>query len=138
MFLADPLVTFLYDERYEGAGPMAVLIALGFLPVLVTQSYQRLPIAAGHSGRFAFLVISLAVLQSVVMILGVNWFGLGGIALAPGIAAIAFYPILVFSIQRYKGWDLYHDVFYFIITGGVVAIVFATQADRILPLFNAP
>ena len=136
-FVGEPMVTFLYDERYRGAGPIVTLISLGYLPVLIAMSYHNLPIAAGHSGRFAAMVGVLAVCQVTCLLGGVYWFGIGGAALAPGVAAIGFYPVMLYVIRPYRGWDPVHDGAYFAVCLGLFGAVVWLRWHSISDLFVA-
>lgn len=130
------LIEIMYDDRYEAAGPIVVLVSLSLIPGIVTFSYHRLLLAAGHSGRFAVLTVSLALLQLGVLIVGVQFFGIGGAAVAPGLAGLIFYPALVAMILRYRGWDPLHDGFYFAVGLILTCVVIWRDGDRIWPLFS--
>ncbi len=130
------LIEFLYDARYEEAGPVVVLVSLALIPSIVTYSYHRLVLAAGHSGRFAVLTISLALVQLGVLILGIQNFGIGGAAIAPGVATLLFYPALVVLIVRYQGWDPLHDALYFACGLLLAGVVIWLNGDYLRPLFN--
>ncbi len=135
-FIGIGLVEFLYDERYEAAGPFVALISLAMIPTIIISSYVRLALAAGHSGRFAILTIALALVQLSALILGIQNYGMGGLAVAPGVAALAFYPLLIASIRRYQGWDPLHDAGYFLVGIGIVGCVLWLNGDAIWPLFK--
>ncbi|MEO1196946.1 MAG: oligosaccharide flippase family protein [Pseudomonadota bacterium] len=122
--IGDALIGLLYDARYAAAGPLLVLIALAAIPKLITASYLSLPLAAGHSGRYAALMVGAAVIQLGLVLLGAGLFGLIGVVLAPALAALIFYPILVFGVHRDGGWDPTHDLAYHGAAAvGVVAVV---------------
>lgn len=132
--IGDWLVRALYDARYEDAGPVLVLVALASLPQIVMLSYERMPMAAGDSGRYAVYVIIKAVLQLGLMILGVQMFGLAGAILVPGLAALLTYPLMLYIIQPYRGWDPLHDALYLIISVAIAAGIGWLHADRLAPL----
>lgn len=116
----DLLVRALYDSRYTLAGPILVLMVIAQLPLVILGSYNKILLAAGDSKRFTGHVTSNAIAQTVLVIFGVIHFGLIGAILAPGVAALLVYPILVNAVGRYDGWDKTHDIFY-----GVVALLIA-------------
>ena len=130
------LIIFLYDPRYEAAGPMVVLIALTMIPPAILISYHRLPMAAGHSARFAVITITLALLQLSTLFIGGLHFGLAGITLAPAIGNILFYPVLIYLIRSYKSWDPLHDALYFSLYFVLVALIFWWHGDQLWPLFK--
>jgi O-antigen/teichoic acid export membrane protein len=105
----DLAIRILYDPRYELAGPMLVLLAVAQLPIVILVTYDQILLAAGDSQRFMTRVGATAIVQTAVLFLGVTLFGILGAILAPGIAAILVYPLLVSAIRRYQGWDPLHD-----------------------------
>jgi len=119
----DLLVGLLYDPRYALAGPILVLLVISQLPAVILSSYDRVLLAAGDSKRFMTRVSTIALAQTTLMILGLIQFGLIGALLAPGLAAILVYPVLVSAIRRYDAWDRAHDLLY-----GSMALVIAALA----------
>lgn len=130
------LVEFMYDPRYEAAGPMAVLLALSMMPSMILISYYRLPMSVGNSKRFAIITLCLAFIQLGAMVLGATNFGLGGVAIAPGVASVLFYPVLIWLIRPYKGWDPVHDACYFSLVCALATLVYFRYGDQVLPLFT--
>lgn len=116
----DLLVRFLYDARYTLAGPILVIMVISQLPLVILSSYDQILLAAGDSKRFMTRVATNALAHTALVILGVIQFGLIGAILAPGLAAIMVYPVLISAVRRYNGWDPRHDLVY-----GVIALVIA-------------
>lgn len=114
------LIGFLYDPRYTLAGPILVIMVISQLPLVILSSYDQILLAAGDSKRFMTRVATNALAHTTLVILGVIQFGLIGAILAPGLAAIMVYPVLISAVRRYNGWDLRHDLVY-----GVIALVIA-------------
>lgn len=102
----------LYDPRYHAAGPLMVLIAVAHMPVVIAASYGPMPLAAGDSARFAFMVVVSAVLRTTAILLGVIWFGVAGVALAPLVAGLLLYPVQIAIIRRYGGWTPGQDLLF--------------------------
>lgn len=113
------LVRFLYDERYTLAGPILVLMVISQLPLVILNSYDQILLAAGDSKRFMTRVATNAFAHTTLVIIGVMHFGLIGAILAPGIAAILVYPVLISAVLRYDGWDPRHDLVY----GGIALFI---------------
>lgn len=107
--IGDGLIRLLYDSRYEAAGPLLVLLALASIPRLIIMSYPRLTDAAGHSGRLAGFQTSVAVAQTLILILSVQIWGVAGAALAPALATLLSYPVLVVLVRPFGGVDFRHD-----------------------------
>lgn len=116
----DLLVRFLYDARYTLAGPILVLMVISQLPLLILASYDQILLAAGDSKRFMNRIAITAFTRSTLLIFGVVQFGLTGAILAPGLAAILVYPVLISAVRRYDGWDQRHDLVY-----AAIAVVIA-------------
>jgi O-antigen/teichoic acid export membrane protein len=111
-FVGDGLVRLLYDARYEAAGPILVAIAIAGIPIVLTQSYHKITLAQGNSFRFSIFVVVRALVQMGLLLLTVPVYGVWGAAIAPGLTALVTYPILVWLIFPYKGWDPRHDILF--------------------------
>jgi O-antigen/teichoic acid export membrane protein len=120
VLMGDLLVRFLYDARYTLAGPILVLMVISQLPLVILSSYDQIMLAAGDSKRFMSRILTNAIAQTTLVVLGIMQFGLIGAILAPGLAAILVYPILASAVRRYDGWDWRHDLVY-----GAVALLIA-------------
>lgn len=131
--IGDWLIRLLYDPRYYAAGPLLVLIAISNLPVIVTVTYQHMPLAYGHSGRFAIFAIGRALVLMGVLLATVPTLGIWAAAMAPGLTALLTYPLLLWAILPYKGWDPRHDLLYGIVTGLAMAGLIWFHADTLAP-----
>ena len=80
--------------------------------------------------------IALSVLVHALLILGVMHFGILGATLAPGLAAILVYPILVSAVRRYDGWDKTHDLVYGAAALLIAALGLWVNYDAIVMLAN--
>jgi len=105
----DPLVHLLYDARYAAAGPAMTLIALALMPDIVILSYDRLIVAAGHTGRYAALVVARGAVHVACLGAGTAAFGLAGAILAPPVVVLLNCPLLLRAIGPYGGRDPTHD-----------------------------
>lgn len=104
-----PLVVFLYDPRFEPAGPYAVLVALALMPSVVTNSYSFLALADGNSRRFALITVGAAIVQTLGMLAGGQALGVLGVVLGIALAPILWHPVALWLLRRYRGWDPLHD-----------------------------
>lgn len=118
----NDLVIFLYDPRYEAAGLLLVLIALSRLPAIVTGNYGQVLLAAGASGAFALQQIVGATLNTLLIFLGVLWYGAPGVAVAPFLTSLVMYPVLVRAIRPYQAWMPWHDAMWATVAIGVLAL----------------
>lgn len=137
--IGDAMIELLYDDRYRAAGPYLVLMALAFLPDLILLSYVRLPLASGHSGRFAVFQTASALIRLGVLILLVPGYGILGAVLAIAVGMLVTYPFLLYLIRPYKAWDPVHDAAYmgvgFVITLTILWIHSDTLQPVLAPLF---
>lgn len=133
-----PLIEFLYDARYHGAGPFLVLIALANIPAIITVSYDRLPLAAGHSGRFAAYKIFFSVLNLALLFWGVTTYGVGGVILAQAVIVLVTYPALALMTRPYNQWDPLHDLGYFALWSAGSLAILLWQWPAIEAVFAAP
>lgn len=119
----DFLVGLLYDPRYALAGPILVLVSIAQMPVVILSSYGSLMLAAGDSRRYLQRVFATALVQSIVLVVGILQFGIIGATIASGISALVVYPLLIHSSRLYEGWDRIHDLIF-----GVIALFIALVA----------
>ena len=138
--IGNAMIVFLYDPRYEGGGPILVLIAISLLPQLVTPSYERLPLSVGRSGLYAFFVVTRSVILLALTLLGVIHFGLAGVVFAPLVTWALVYPILIWTIRRFDGWDPVHDAIYafftFALSGALLVYHWETVRPLLTPLLD--
>ncbi len=134
--IGDQMVRFMYDARYESAGAILVLVAIGSMPVIIFRSYSRLPVAAGDSHRFALQQIATALLQFGILIWAVGRYGVVGAAFAPAAAAFLSYPLLVVLVRRYKGMDFTHDAVMLVYAAVLATLALWLNMDPVMALLN--
>lgn len=134
--IGDWLIQVLYDARYEAAGPYLVLIALANSPLIILQSYMRIPLASGHSGRYAIFQGLSAIVRFGLLLLLVPYLGLLGAILMSPLATLLLYPVLLVLIRRYKAWDLLHDTVFFAFGMALTVFVVWLNGPVIAPLFE--
>jgi O-antigen/teichoic acid export membrane protein len=132
---AIPVVEFLYDERYAMAGPIVMLLGLSLIPQLIVIGANNLMLVAGDSWRSMHLTAARAVVQTVLLVLGAKWFGIGGVILAPGLAVLLTHPLRAHYLRRYKGHDGLGEGLLFVVGMTPVALVCWMNRDVLLPLF---
>lgn len=135
-FTGDWLVRLLYDARYYEAGPILVLIAVFSLPNLIMVSYFRLPLASGRSGRYAIFTVTQAVLQTLLLLVTVPSYGVAAAAMVPGITMALTYPLLVWIIWPFKGWDPRHDIVFWALSILTGVAVFWLKWPILAPFFT--
>ena len=103
------LVQIMYDDRYQAAGGIVVLIAALQMPALIIMTCDQAALAMGDSRRFFVLTLVRAGLVVAGMLAGLQIGGLTGALVGQGLANIAAYPVLVWLIARHGAWDPLHD-----------------------------
>lgn len=131
----DWIVRVLYDVRYHDGGAMLILLAIATLPQLLILSYGESFLAAGHSGRFAFYMITRAVVQSACLILLIINFGLVAVPIALFVSTLVIYPLVAWMIRPYRAWDPLHDATIGLVGGALTVLTFIVHGDLLLPLF---
>ncbi len=134
IIFGDPLIRLLYDPRYYLGGGMLVLIAIGFLPLLIVGSYDTILLSNNRSDKHALLVISRGALRLVALLVGIINFGIIGAALAPAVATLFHYPIMVALTKRYRAWDPVHDAVFFALTLGLMVLGWWLHTEAILAI----
>lgn len=134
--IGDPLVRLLYDPRYEGAGPILVLLGICVLPRMIVMSYPRLATAAGFAGRFAAYQIGLALVQTGLLIFFVSQIGIAGAPLAMALSVFLAYPMLIVLTRPFGGQDYRHDGVMFCVGLVIVTLALWLHWERILTLFS--
>lgn len=122
--IAQPLVDFLYDERYGDAGIylsiLAVNGALGFLPDL----YQIVQLAKGRSNVHFVVMSVLAVSRSAGMIFGYKVAGIEGMLYGLCVGSFIAYFISAVIAARSKVFCFWADTVTLLIISSFVALIY--------------
>ena len=105
-----PLVHLLYDDRYVAVGAVVVAVACVQMVVVVGMTYDQSALAAGDARGYFRLIAGKAVLQTVALLAGMHWGGLGGALLAQGVALALAHGLIVVLARRHGAWDGRHDL----------------------------
>jgi O-antigen/teichoic acid export membrane protein len=122
-FVGIPLVALLYDPRFHAAGPIVVLLTCAQLPHAILLTYDQVALSAGDSRRFFVVVAARALLQTGMMLAGLEIAGLLGALVGFGMAGVAAYPFYAWLAWRHRAWDPHHDALFAAISlvfGGLV------------------
>ncbi|SHH18278.1 Membrane protein involved in the export of O-antigen and teichoic acid [Cognatiyoonia sediminum] len=135
-FLGVFLIDLLFDPRYALAGPIVSTVAFAIVPLIVIEGYEAALLSAGDSRRSFYLKGSTAICQLTFLFAGLTFFGLFGAILAPGIAALTTYPLLVKFVKRYDVWDPIADFSY--LAAGLALTMFGCYRnwEDFKPLFD--
>jgi O-antigen/teichoic acid export membrane protein len=116
------LVQVLYDTRYTAAGAVVVAVACVQMVVVVGMTYDQSALAAGDARGYFLVIAAKAALQTVALIGGMVWAGLGGALLAQGCALIVAHGVIIGLARRHSAWDARHDMAMGAVVAGVVTL----------------
>ncbi|QDU70306.1 oligosaccharide flippase family protein [Mucisphaera calidilacus] len=103
IIFAQPIITFLYDDRYQHAGWMLQILAVGHT-LTTSTNVGPFYLAWGKSQVFAGLVIVRGIMLLSAMMIG--GYVAGGEGVIVGVAAVPliYYPVQVAIYARYGLW----------------------------------
>lgn len=135
--IGPAFVDLAYDARYVSAGPLITLIALALIPNILLGNYEVVMLAAGHSGRYALMLLSLASVRTGLLFLTIPTFGVTGAIYAMFLSSLLTYPLLVWFVRPYGSWMPKQDALFFTIAIlGLIGVLWVTpQARTMLGLF---
>ena len=136
-WIGPSLVELLYDDRYTLAGPMVVLISLALAPAVIGMTYDQAALAEGNSRVFFVYTASRALLQTVLFLAGVIFFGLPGGIAALGLSMLAAYPVLIWLARKHEVWDMMHDLGFAAVTCAIGAGAIWYHHDAIVAMIYA-
>jgi O-antigen/teichoic acid export membrane protein len=120
VFFADPLIDFLYDDRYQGAAWMLQLLALAGITGMLNISARPILLANADSFSMMKSQIIRCVIYLVLMYLGVEYFGLVGVLFTLIITPLLSYPFLYYYLYQYGYRGAWYDLLFL---GGLLALV---------------
>ena len=116
------LVKLLYEAEYHLAGPIMVLIAIGYMPAMIIHSYGLRLLGEGSSRDMTIFSIVQALFQLLILLVGVQQLGLMGAIIAPPLAVACVYPLLAWQVHRYDGWEPKLDILFVAIIAAGLAL----------------
>ncbi|MGP9788493.1 oligosaccharide flippase family protein [Roseinatronobacter sp. NSM] len=132
--LGPKLIGLLYDDRYQMAGAMIVLISCAQLLPLISATYQHAALARGESRRFFMLTAFRAVTQSALFLTGFLYFGLPGALAGQALSAVLVYPAVV-RLARHTGvWDRTHDLVFMGVALCLITLSLWVHQDIVITL----
>ena len=130
----DPLVRFLYDDRYLAAGAILTAVALVQMPGIVGMTYDQSALAANDGRGYFALIAMRAGAQTAAFLAGALWAGLGGALLGQGLAAVAVHPLIIRLARRHAVWDARHDLAMAALVAGLATLVLALHGPALAGL----
>lgn len=125
------LIDFLYDPRYEAAGWMLEVMALGMGFYVIASTVNSIPLAFGESQRHMWLQFARVACVLAAMACGGWVYDTEGLIWGIAIGQVLYYPFLQIGVRKYRpggvGWDL-------LFGGGTVLLVVGYWAATGWPL----
>ncbi len=100
----DQLIGLLYDERYQDAGWILQILAVGMIPASVISTMNPVLLAVGDSFRHLINTANRFVLQILGMSIGTYYADVTGFIIGISIAEFLCYPMTVYLIRPYRVW----------------------------------
>lgn len=109
-FAGPTLVILLYDPRYIAAGAMITLFSVSMVPMVCLNTIGPALVGAGDARAMFFVVATTAIFQTTFLVVGVQFFGIPGALIAPGLSIMASYPLRLRYSLKYRVFDPVQDI----------------------------
>lgn len=98
------LIDTLYDARYQSAGWMLQVLAVGTIGAAITATSANALLSFGDSFGYMIFQFASGVLTVTCMLIGGSQYGVSGLIGGVAISKFLSYPVLVFFLVRHKIW----------------------------------
>lgn len=119
---ALPLIHLMYDARYQDAGWILRLLAIGALPAMLEHSISPILLAKGDSRRMMIFNLVKSILFLSLMATGGYLKGMVGLIGGYVLSQFIQYPLLIGCIRRYGVWTPALDLAYLATALAVAAV----------------
>ena len=127
-FAAQPLIDFLYDDRYAMAGQFLAIQALNGAARVFSMPYQNVLLAVGDSRTHAVVMFGSAAIGILSTVAGFFLLGAYGMILGMGAAALIVFAVSA-AFAHWRGYaDLHTD---FLLAAGLMSLYWVVL-DRLL------
>lgn len=131
-----PLVGLLYDDRYQMAGAIVVMVACLQMPAVIGLTYDQAALAAGDSRSFFFVLLAKALVQTGAFLFGASVAGLPGALAGQGLALAAVHPLIIWLARKHNVWDARHDVLWALVASVLIGLALTLNAPALAMLTN--
>jgi O-antigen/teichoic acid export membrane protein len=118
-FGGNLIIELLYDDRYASAGMIVILVSCTQMMGLASKVYDQAALAYGDSRGFFIILVVRAVVQTILLWVGAETFGVAGALIGQGLALLVGHVGSIVLAQKHKCWDPLHDC---VIIGGAFAL----------------
>lgn len=124
VFGGQLLIDTLYDPRYESAGWMLQLLAVGTIAAAITATSANALLSFGDSFGYMVFQVSSGLLLVLCMLIGGAEYGVVGLIAGVSIAKFISYPVLVVFLIRHNIWLPKVDGAAVLLAGAVIGVGF--------------
>jgi O-antigen/teichoic acid export membrane protein len=128
------MMGILYDDRFVLSGAVVVAVACMNVPFLIGMTYEYAALGQGDSRGVFNLLLAKAVVQTLLLIVGMEYYGLLGAIGGLWLSQILVHPIVIRLARRHGAWDPWHDIFYAVLGIALTALVLRFHWDALLSL----
>lgn len=100
----DTVVGLLYDSRYQDAGWIFQLLAVGSVGSVISASIGNATLAVGDSRRYMITQVGRATILVAALAVGASLAGLPGVVIAVAASKFLDYPLLAWSVHHHGLW----------------------------------
>ena len=118
------LIETLYDARYQSAGWMLQVLAVGTIAAAITATSANALLSFGDSFGYMVFQLTSGVLMVTCMLVGGSQYGVAGLIGGVAISKFMSYPVLVFFLLRHNIWLPKIDGIAVLFAAVVIGIVF--------------
>jgi O-antigen/teichoic acid export membrane protein len=126
-----PLVGLLYDDRYQMAGAIVVMVACVQMPAVIGMTYDQAALAAGDSRNFFFVLLAKALVQTGAFLVGASVAGLTGALAGQGLALAVVHPLIIWLARRHAVWDARHDLLWSLVAATLISLALVLNGPAI-------
>ncbi len=123
IFYGSPLMSFLYDQRYQGSGIMLEQLAAGSLVACIWGSYSSVLLSIGQAAASTALTAIQITCQIGLMLIGYHYGKSAGLIIAIAAANWVTYPFYAYMMSRYNLWQPKLDLA--LLAASFIIVIFA-------------
>ena len=128
------IMAVLYDDRFLASGAVVVAVACMNVPHLIGMTYDFAALGQGDSRGVFHLLLAKAVVQTIMFIVGLNYYGLAGAFIGLWLAQILVHPVVIRLARKHGAWDPWHDLIFAVVGSALTAAVLWYHWDSLLSL----
>ncbi|MEO0749973.1 MAG: hypothetical protein AAFZ10_16555, partial [Pseudomonadota bacterium] len=124
----------LYDDRYQAAGAISVLLATAFMPRMIMVGVMNTTVAKGNSYAMMMVNLSTAVIQLALLVFLAPQLGIIAAAIAIAAGPVLTYPVAAVYLRQYKTWDLWGDLMFCALSVAITSLALWMHWESIVAL----